>query len=480
MQKKNMKKLYTFFFLLIASLTAQAQLSGDGFYRFRNAQYNTDYIRLSNNLFDYNEIIAKACGGGSNLVDTSNYLSLLLGNVTFKEDGVARCLSCARAFLATDIHMVEDVIDPATIVYADKRYDANASNKEYNLMGQSISMTALTTGKYETSNVTIEFSNLYVTIETASGSGSNSLYTAKIPLTGTVTKVAGISFNKTQTLTNMYFVDDNGTFNVNESNSAQNAKWYIEPITHFNVQPEVEFGGKYYTTLYVPFAFTLSGQVEKAYAISAVNEDGTLEITEFKTGDTVPAGTPVVLECASNDASACQLTIANNAAPRTDNNSDYTGTNLLKGAYLCNQDGWMHYDTTAGTNAGSFEANNFTAPTKPDKYVLGITASGKLGFVKPDETVTAMPANKAWLEYTGSAELVLSIEAETILFGDVNRDDDITIADVTALVNIILGKATPEANPEYDFEAANVNGDDDITIADVTALVNIILGKPTN
>ena len=63
------------------------------------------------------------------------------------------------------------------------------------------------------------------------------------------------------------------------------------------------------------------------------------------------------------------------------------------------------------------------------------------------------------------------------LKGDVNGDGDISIADVTALVNIILGKATPETNPDYNFEAANVNGDEDISIADVTALVNIILGK---
>ncbi|MBQ6432642.1 MAG: chitobiase/beta-hexosaminidase C-terminal domain-containing protein [Bacteroidaceae bacterium] len=58
--------------------------------------------------------------------------------------------------------------------------------------------------------------------------------------------------------------------------------------------------------------------------------------------------------------------------------------------------------------------------------------------------------------------------------GDVNRDGDVTIADVTALVNIILGKDTEGV---YDHEAANVNGDEGITIADVTALVNIILGK---
>ena len=56
--------------------------------------------------------------------------------------------------------------------------------------------------------------------------------------------------------------------------------------------------------------------------------------------------------------------------------------------------------------------------------------------------------------------------------GDVNDDGRITIADVTALVNIILGKDTA-----YNFEVADVNGDGTITIADVTALVNIILGK---
>ena len=58
--------------------------------------------------------------------------------------------------------------------------------------------------------------------------------------------------------------------------------------------------------------------------------------------------------------------------------------------------------------------------------------------------------------------------------GDVNRDGSITIADVTALVNIILGK---DAEGLYDHGAADVNRDGTITIADVTALVNIILGK---
>ena len=62
----------------------------------------------------------------------------------------------------------------------------------------------------------------------------------------------------------------------------------------------------------------------------------------------------------------------------------------------------------------------------------------------------------------------------TFQVGDVNKDGAITIADVTALVNIILGKTT-----DYDEQLADVNGDKSVTIADVTAIVNIILGKDT-
>ena len=61
---------------------------------------------------------------------------------------------------------------------------------------------------------------------------------------------------------------------------------------------------------------------------------------------------------------------------------------------------------------------------------------------------------------------------------DINRDGEQTIADVTALVNILLGKAT-EANDfdKYDFQAADVDGDGSRTVADLTELVKRLLGK---
>jgi len=61
----------------------------------------------------------------------------------------------------------------------------------------------------------------------------------------------------------------------------------------------------------------------------------------------------------------------------------------------------------------------------------------------------------------------------TILPGDANLDGEVTIADVTAVVNRILSKEMET----FSEENADVNGDGTITIADVTALVNIILGK---
>ena len=55
--------------------------------------------------------------------------------------------------------------------------------------------------------------------------------------------------------------------------------------------------------------------------------------------------------------------------------------------------------------------------------------------------------------------------------GDVNRDGKLSIADVTALINLLL------SDSEYD-EIADVNGDGKMSITDVTALINILLTMP--
>ena len=55
--------------------------------------------------------------------------------------------------------------------------------------------------------------------------------------------------------------------------------------------------------------------------------------------------------------------------------------------------------------------------------------------------------------------------------GDVNMDGKLTIADVTDLIDILLGSVLTV----YDMNAADVDRDGHITIADVTALIDILL-----
>lgn len=399
--KKFIQKSLTMSLLALCSMPAIAQLSGTGFYRFRNAQYASDYISMANDKFNFHTCISKACGGLRQALTDA---------------GKARALDCAGKYLQTDIHMVDDanIIIPGSVIYAKKI----TSDGEYNLIGQGTSLETLTTGKYSAS-ADLEFKERYITITARSGSGANTLYTASVELKSSTS----VPFFGYPSLGIRYLVDQDNTLALSTSYSATNAKWYIEPVTHFNVLPEVELNGKWYTTLKVPFAFTLSGSVEKAYAITAI-DGGVLQYQEI-TG-TVPAGTPVLLQCGSPDPADCRLIptgaptytapqmLVNSDAPLADENSSYQGTNLLGGTYYCNTDGTITYNTNGGTD--TINANKFTSAS--GKYVIGKNAEGKLGFIPAANAgLTYMPANKAWMTSAGVFPSVgaptLSLDAGT-------------------------------------------------------------------
>ena len=71
---------------------------------------------------------------------------------------------------------------------------------------------------------------------------------------------------------------------------------------------------------------------------------------------------------------------------------------------------------------------------------------------------------------------LMRVSKVKFLRGDVNRDGSITTADLSALVEILLGKDATEPYA-YDHDAADVNADGTISIADATALVNMLLGR---
>ena len=78
----------------------------------------------------------------------------------------------------------------------------------------------------------------------------------------------------------------------------------------------------------------------------------------------------------------------------------------------------------------------------------------------------AYQADERWHPYFGQI-------VEDIFMGDVNRDLEVNIADVNAVIDIILGG-------NDDTPAADVNGDGEINIADINAVIDIILGGTGN
>ena len=62
----------------------------------------------------------------------------------------------------------------------------------------------------------------------------------------------------------------------------------------------------------------------------------------------------------------------------------------------------------------------------------------------------------------------------SFLLGDVNGDNEVNVADITALTNILRGDV---AAGTYNSAAADVDGDGEVKTADITELVNMILEK---
>ena len=149
-----------------------------------------------------------------------------------------------------------------------------------------------------------------------------------------------------------------------------------------------------------------------------------------------------------------------------------------------------------GENWYILDGENFLAYTKPEGttsnnylYSVSSNVNGTVWTITKTDITNVWNAERklrfnstanqerfcAYLGTGSQQDVVLykELQEESSKVGDVNGDGSVTIADVTALVNILLNKDTTA----YDLNAADVDGEPVITVADVEALVNIILGK---
>jgi len=169
--------------------------------------------------------------------------------------------------------------------------------------------------------------------------------------------------------------------------------WEIIPLSsasdnYFGVTSELTYNGAYYSTLYASFPFTFASSGMTAYYVSQVM-DGIAVMKEVP-NNVVPASVPVLIKAASAEATNNRLNIAANTATKPSDNK-------LGGVYFHN----------------TSKAHNNLTPYNPETMrVLGMTSSGKLGFVKAD--IENLPANKAYLNVSAGTpdELELMTEAE--------------------------------------------------------------------
>lgn len=95
-----------------------------------------------------------------------------------------------------------------------------------------------------------------------------------------------------------------------------------------------------------------------------------------------------------------------------------------------------------------------------------------LSLTVPEGLTEARLRFASWLADVNSNGAVRQIVITTSLRGDVNLDGEVTVADVNAVIDVILGNAS---DPEL-RRRADVNGDGEVGLADINSVIDIIVG----
>lgn len=281
-------------------------------------------------------------------------------------------------------------------------------------------------------------------------------------------------------------------------NAARNI-WALEENTAFTVNFPAENlnSGKYVTTLYTDFAYDLPEGVT-AYKVTGYTNLGDANLEALS--GTVPAQTPVILMAAEAGNQTLTVNMDNGTAP---SGNLLVGPDYLITTYSIKTPMVENIFNMAKGLMGEEFYNNYLAQyehlmlknagTVNNKYFWGLPYDDVKGCTYMNENdekecvVRSLDVEDGRVAFynnttvsTNKAFLV-SEEFNVIrlgLRGDVNRDGKTTIADVTALIDILLtDPVNPSALPQFDYIAADFNENGQIKINDVTALIDYLLAN---
>lgn len=184
--------------------------------------------------------------------------------------------------------------------------------------------------------------------------------------------------------------------------------WYITPLNttdnYIGVKPTISVGDKHYAAVFTGYPYTLGAGMKAYYINKVIEEEGVVIIKEL-TG-TIPAKTPVLIECSSTDISKNQITpVLNSDAVPSDN--------VANGVYFCLGDRWSaHYNSTKFDPA---TMRVLSLNTYGNLAVSTSTQNLKTVMIEPRGadgkhlTVTAIPANSWYIPVSSSAPSELKL-----------------------------------------------------------------------
>ena len=389
-----MNKIYAILFLsLFASLSTSAQLKGSGYYRIKN-KVTGKYATLASNEMSYQKVVDGI--GGGNLFKDTNLFGGTPKNPS-KNGAYPTVIAKMGCYLENDIRQVDDgALNTASVFYLEKNGD------QYNLKGEGTDLKTITTGQYSAS-ITVDFPGFYTNIKSV----GNNLYNIYILVS------AGFV-----TVGNYYFCDNVGTFGIEKDASAKDeAKWYIEPATTFNVKPlgkVKDKAGHYYTTLCVDFPFSIpsaGSTVLAAYTVTGKDAEGNAVLSQLS--GVIPGGTPVILECSSAEEATNILNIETTTAPANKSCADgavvSSDGNCLQGRYFNAPAATYQYKNYLNHVNNPTTANFTTDGNKltndKNNYRVLNCVDGVVGFYKLKNANATMGANKAFLNIKDMPEV---------------------------------------------------------------------------
>jgi len=370
-----MKKIFTLLLITI-TMQAYAQWDGAGYYRVHNAASNKTYAG-------------------------QRYLSVKGGksNVSINNTTPSAFYECIKmvGLLSTDDY----ITDPSTVVYINSLSSAT-------FYCQGMNTQSITGYTYTVEETGVE---------------DNNITTYQI-----YKKILFYTF---------YLQDYNGCdIGKNAGSSNVYARWWLEPLKegsdyYFAVKPvnesTIDPEGYYWTTLVCDFPCKIptDGGVEGAYTINEITTVGetnkAIPTKVYAQGETIPAGTPVMLRLSSKESADCKLIPTGSVGNKT----SFPLTNgLLKGNYFGPYENYFAEKKDSIKTYDAVNSNSKSLSTTNDQEtmrVLGTNSEGTIGFFKYkgySDEFNKMNGNKCWLDISslsGAKAGVIEIDFENMI-----------------------------------------------------------------